>query len=610
MEENEAKKRVSVGHLSSILGCDTLIRLSISSKDPSKEKERILEILQRGLKDIASHCFEHWSSDKEVFLGFALCTEDNARKSNNIIMGPYAELKEESKSFRDFWGSECKIRRFLDGTIKETIEIENRSGPSYLALAIIQHLKSIHFDSIALSGSFYNLSPFVPMTFQGNEALKVVRAAYSSLVRLLQDEASTDSLPIRKVRCIPRRYTTAGTLSAIEPPKPLPNALLFDLQSSEQPHPTLLESLPIRLDITTKKYLSPELFSKLRLAYLIDLQRKFSKNLNLSSWIKNGELVLLYKGFNWRIGVEEPVKKGGESNEASGSIYEFFYHLSLRFPSWSGSCWAVRQWISSRFLDGVIPEVSLDIILAHVFLNPLLPSAPASVESAFLRFLDFLSFTDFKETPLILNFENCLSQERRAVFDKSFTLERARLPPLASLTIFDDPHSQHTSAIGPKDLTRLVNCARQSLYSFLSPKGGGLVNLSSFEIHLDKFQDKSLDALIHLLLPKEEAPPPPLHTASNKGKKRKKDSSYPLPILDFDPLGYIWRRSEPPMSKPGSIGVKFNAEALSKTSSSMMKPHGKRRKDSELEANPEAMLEDFRILGKGFVKSVTLLTHS
>ncbi|CAB4055592.1 UTP22 [Lepeophtheirus salmonis] len=465
--DEEVNKRKVAGNLFQILSSDYLIRLSGRAKK----------------------CLEIWSSKQDIYIGFKVVDQVT---TNNIVLGPYAELEAESKEFRDFWGSNCKIRRFLDGTIKETIEIENRSGPSYLILAIIEHLQSVHFAKVSMSASFFNLSPFIPSIYQTNDSLKEVRSTFTSLSRLLQDEASTDSLPIRKIRCVSSSLHFGGDLSRFNVPKNIQNAErktkkmsnnmianYFDLESMSTDIPKTIECIPIKLDITNKRHLSSELFSKLSLAYLIDLQRKLLKReKSIKSIIKGPELILAYNGFMWRIGVEEPTKAKNQSEgDMRSSIYE--------------------KWISSRFLDGAIPDVSLDIILSHIFLNPIgLLQAPASVESAFLRFLDYLSFTDFRTTPMILNYENCLSKEKLGIFDKNFTLERERLPPLCSFTLFDDQHfSLYTSKVNQKDLIRLTNYARQTLHSFLI---NDFVDLSSYERVCDKIDTSSYDILIHI----------------------------------------------------------------------------------------------------------------
>uniref|UniRef100_A0A0K2U888 Nucleolar protein 6 n=1 Tax=Lepeophtheirus salmonis TaxID=72036 RepID=A0A0K2U888_LEPSM len=623
--DEEVNKRKVAGNLFQILSSDYLIRLNILNKNPKSEAERIISILDKGLSGRAKKCLEIWSSKQDIYIGFKVVDQVT---TNNIVLGPYAELEAESKEFRDFWGSNCKIRRFLDGTIKETIEIENRSGPSYLILAIIEHLQSVHFAKVSMSASFFNLSPFIPSIYQTNDSLKEVRSTFTSLSRLLQDEASTDSLPIRKIRCVSSSLHFGGDLSRFNVPKNIQNAErktkkmsnnmianYFDLESMSTDIPKTIECIPIKLDITNKRHLSSELFSKLSLAYLIDLQRKLLKReKSIKSIIKGPELILAYNGFMWRIGVEEPTKAKNQSEgDMRSSIYEFFYNMSLRHNCWSSTVWAVRKWISSRFLDGAIPDVSLDIILSHIFLNPIgLLQAPASVESAFLRFLDYLSFTDFRTTPMILNYENCLSKEKLGIFDKNFTLERERLPPLCSFTLFDDQHfSLYTSKVNQKDLIRLTNYARQTLHSFLI---NDFVDLSSYERVCDKIDTSSYDILIHIDIYIPVA-------GSVKNEKQNSKHELIIPIVDFDPIQcYIGSlqasygdiaRFYFSKSYPHLIGVKLNKECLYKVSKSMMRPHGKRLKtENELVPNVDAMLDDLRIMGRGIVKEIDLVNVS
>ena len=85
------------------------------------------------------------------------------------------------------------------------------------------------------------------------------------------------------------------------------------------------------------------------------------------------------------------------------------YSIAHRHSAFGNTARLAKRWLSSQMLSNHIPEETVDLIAAFIFLSPAPHTPPATPLCAFLRFLKLLGHFNWKTTPLIVNINNELS---------------------------------------------------------------------------------------------------------------------------------------------------------------------------------------------------------
>ena len=85
-------------------------------------------------------------SDTCLFINFS---QSFATDQVAVIVGPLAQKQNEGRSeFSELWAKNMptllELRRFQDGSIRESIQLHNPDGPAYLNFAIVNHLIKAH----------------------------------------------------------------------------------------------------------------------------------------------------------------------------------------------------------------------------------------------------------------------------------------------------------------------------------------------------------------------------------------------------------------------------------------------------------------------------------
>ena len=385
-----------------------------------------------------------------------------------------------------------------------------------------------------------------------------VRSAVDRLSRVLLDN-SEPSLPVRRVRGLgavvhsgyeAKSFATplfstnkSRSKSAVATPdgRLIPEAKIA---------PPLTRAIPLTMDITHKKRLSPDMFALLKTAYLVNVKKFLDGRSDVArTMVRAGKVYVDYSGFLFALDVDPPSSAGpDDAAEDSSTVMfnNFLQSVGLRHNAWPAAFSLVRRWISAKMLEPVVDADVAAVLLACVFEGaPSSTPPPATVESAALRFFDFLSFHDFDSSPVIIRGDAATvtpeERAREAAFRAAFSDNRDSMPALAVLLPYGAATAV-TKSLSKQNMRRLVNLARQALHSALSTSPT-LLDFSALSETVTKLCDLDIYDIVIQLKPlqvpsiKDSRRRPEGEEEEEVAVKKSKVVVSGFPVVDFDPVG-------------------------------------------------------------------------
>ena len=395
------------------------------------------------------------------------------------------------------------------------------------------------------------------------------------------------------------------------------NKIDFDHQIAEKVKslPAKCHPIPILMDITVKRRLSPELFQRLAQMHLIQLSNLLHSRHKLQSLLHNGQLVVEYADTLFGISVQEPKQADTEMNnerykeayqQASiEGLYERIRNVSRRHSCWWGARTLVHKWISTSYLQSAFPEVIADLLLAVILdgsvenfsqiksdvkLKELLP--PSSLESAFIRFLYHLSFSDFDKSIYVLDKTECHNLQSVVTLFK-IPKSRNELPLITVITPHDQTVSSFTKSLSDQGaLQRIINCARHSLQSILRKASARSAHkLDELFETLHKTCLETYDAVIYLK---------PLIELQKSKENQPVDSSTNVfaSLSSFDGVQSLLVELESAFQIEDNVMFHYNPETHN-IGVKLLKqfPNGDN-------VDLKSLMEDIMIIGRGIVRDV------
>lgn len=369
--------------------------------------------------------------------------------SRLVDHGPPASDEEACAEFRAFWGPKAELRRFKDGAIQESVvwEVKSQDEKMNIPLSVVQYVLEYHFgisktDVRAFQPAFDGL--LVPPTALSDAfpavgvkgGTRAALAAFDELVKSIKDIDEND---------VPLSLSHVAPVSDI-----LRNTAIF----APIPHATTLPSCATYLpaiDVILQYEQSPRwpedlaAIQKLKLAFLETIARRLKAkraaahvaialdedasviedNCSLELVIPSGfavrariycevEETLLKrlvapKGKNWTIPQEYVVSKD-EAKKALALHQRRFVHgpqhhnavaaTQHRTPSYGLTTRLVKRWLAAHLLLPYIPEETVELLCAYVYLCPGAFGVPATGQTGFARVVRLLKEWDYRESPL------------------------------------------------------------------------------------------------------------------------------------------------------------------------------------------------------------------
>ncbi|KAE8292307.1 Nucleolar protein 6 [Larimichthys crocea] len=301
--------------------------------------------------------------------------------------------------------------------------------------------------------------------------------------------------------------------------------------------------------------------------------------------------------------------------------------LQQQHQCFGAVCRLAKRWLGAQLFSEDITEDTADLLVASLFLQPAPFTPPGSPQVGFLRFLRLLASFDWRNTPLIVNLNNQLTAVDYTEIKNDFMASRESLPVMFIATPKDKKLSMWTKrAPSVQMLHRVVMLAAESLkvLEHQLMDGGQMQDVRVvMRPPLDAY-----DVLIHLN-PKQvpllsQAVDPPAVTFSRgimDGNVA--HSGGAMPVVDYNPVSLYLAELRDSFGDLALffcdpyggtvIAVLWNPKAFIplpfKTSQVSARSVEVTGEEAKTVPNVEAILEDFRNMGKGLVKSVEARTE-
>ncbi|KAM4616374.1 nucleolar protein 6 [Polymixia lowei] len=577
--------------------------------------------------------------------------------------GPPADSPQAAE-FRQLWGSRSELRRFQDGAIAEAVlwKGESTCQKRLVPKQIITHLLQMHADIPetcvryvgALMDDVIKVGREVPST--GEEAsLKVVQSFDDLSRKLWRLEGLPLSITSVQGAHPALRYTQ------VFPPVPLKmDYSFFDrekisrslMPKEGKPCPAYITPIMVICHMEgSGKWPHDRLAIRhIRAAFHINLGEFLNKQHNYTCRPCPTHLDVWKDGFAFRIQVayhrepqvlRESVTEDGllvvRDNEEARALEMATIHrplltstlhgLQQQHPCFGAVCRLAKRWLGAQLFIDDIREDTADLLVASLFLQPAPFTPPGSPQVGFLRFLRLLSSFDWRNNPLVVNLNNQLTASDYTEIKNDFMASRESLPVMFIATPKDKKVSLWTKqAPSIQMLQRVVMVAAESL-KVLEPQlmdGGQIQDVKvAMRPPLDAY-----DVLIHLVpgqVPLLSQAVDPLPAIIGRGVMSGSvaHSGGALPVIDYNPVSlYLVELRE----SFGDLALFFCDPYGGTVIAVLWKPKAFKPvpfKTSQISArhvevtgeeahtvpNVEAILEDFRVMGRGLVKSVEARTE-
>ncbi|BCS05156.1 rRNA-processing protein UTP22 [Aspergillus luchuensis] len=439
-----------------------------------RSQTAVYDVIVRALGDradlvhIYGDVFKPWPVDEKphrkpasqsVSVGLVLNT-DNAERV--VDHGPSAEQKEEAAAFRSFWGEKAELRRFKDGTIRESLVwTDEKSSPS-IVYQILTYILSRHFnytkDDVVFIGDEYDdkLREGGDDVFSySSPAFQAITDAFTSVQRSIQD---MDGVPLTVRHLAPAspslRYTalrlhgTAGVASN-------PADIVLQFESSAR-WPDDLKAIQM-----TKVAFLIKIGDSLKSGGVASACRVGLEN-ESTGLMNNSFLDITHtSGIVFRLRIhhereqlllERQLKEKGASPLAKQQVayalaaYKRLFiqtprltqairTLCTRFPLLSPTIRLVKYWFNCHLLAGHVNQELIELLVVRVFTQSYPWDSPSSVMVGFLRTLHVLSRWDWQQEPLMVDFGE-LNKESMEAIQTRFSAWRSVDPAMNTVALF------------------------------------------------------------------------------------------------------------------------------------------------------------------------------
>ncbi|XP_037536415.1 nucleolar protein 6 [Nematolebias whitei] len=630
----------------------------------------ILSLLQQGLGQ-RIHLLTHslspdleWSVESEAPkykahppLSFGLLLRPEL-SSSVLERGPPAD-NPKAAEFRQLWGPRSELRRFQDGAITEAVLWDGKSmwQKRLVPKQIITHLLQLHADIPkscvryvgAMIDDVIKTGSEVPGT--GEEQSLVVVQSYDDLSRKLW---KLEDLPLA-ITAVQGAHS-ALRYTQVFPPEPQKlDYSFFDREKTSRslvpkqnkPCPRYITPITVICHMEgSGKWPHDRLAIRhiragfhIRLAELLKKHHNYTCNpcpTHLDVW-KDGLVFRIQVAYHREPQVlRESVNTEGllvvRDNEEAQALEMVTIHkplltstlhgLQQQHPCFGAVCRLAKRWLAAQLFSDDITEDTADLLVASLFLQPAPFTPSSSPQVGFLRFLHLLSCFDWRNNPLVVNYNNLLTAADYTEIKNDFMASRDSLPVMFIATPKDKKTSLWTRrAPSIQMLQRVMLVAAESLKVLEHQLMDGSQTQDVRVIMRPPLD--AYDVLIHLN-PKQlpllsQAVDPPAVTFSRgvitDGTPQ---SGGALPVIDYNPVTlYLTELREafrdlalffcdPYGGTVISVLWKPKAFEPSPFKTSQISARTVKVTGQEVQTIPnvEAILEDFKILGKGLVKSV------
>ncbi|XP_050563748.1 nucleolar protein 6 [Spodoptera frugiperda] len=588
----------------------------------------------------------------------------NPENSMNVVeKGPPANLP-EAEQFRAFWGDKSELRRFQDGSITETCvwEGETMAERRTVTTQIVNYLMKLKFEinPTELYHVCDQLSSVIARKqwSRGSSVLQVEETSLTVLQTfdsLRRDLRQLVELPLD----ISAVYGVSPVFSYTDPVGPVPRGppvrpwqrastcLVKDVQRDGL-H-TLPDYVPvckvvIELGHSGKWPGDIHAFRCLKAAFHLQLAERLNKQYGNACQAYNTHVDVLRDGITFRLEISHPKEITLLRKEIENGVAKFrdteeslqlqcdtvllprlrgaLHGLHQKHPSFGATVCLFKRWLSAHLLSPPhFPAVVAELLVSAVYLQPAPAQPPATPTLGLYRAMRLLVDFDWTRDLLVLDFNEDMSREEIMEIEKKLNeVDISSRPAMRIVTSYDGAQAGAWSRAGPDSrvLARTKALARSALD------------------YMDKKFSECADNVLNMFVPSYAGYNVLIHVhRSLVPHCWERVDSVPalrpvaetfaedvIPAVEFNPVD---RFLEELRSAYGEFALFFHDAYGGEVIAVLWKPDVYEDKEFQLtnanalkpvtakgetkyRVNIEAIVEDFRILGAGLVRDITVNT--
>ena len=438
---------------------------------------QLYEVLRQGLSDrvnlitISRPAGTVWdvfaskpscNSPKRICIGLMYNPEQLGR---TVDRGPSAEDKIAAIAFRKFWGDRAELRRFKDGSIQETVTWSQSASPSAILKQIITYIVQRHIDDAAAEG----------ITIVGEDMDELVQsrlASSSSAVahcRPIMDSFESLEKSIRSLQGLPLQIRQ---ISAADPSLRFAS-VVAPISGSGDGQKDPIDAL-VQFEGSSRWPDDLIAVQRTKIAFLLkmgELLEESTPGLTARVGLENTDRPLLNAAFLdtvypngtfFRIRIHHEREQNLLEHNLKTLSHPTFNRediafalstykrdftqaplhtqavrtLSTRFALLSSTMRMVKLWRDSHLLSHHISDELIELLTIRTFVHPHPWSVPGSVMTGFLRTLTFLSKWDWRNAPLIIDFNGEMDTHDIETIKTRFEAWRRIDPAMNRVTMF------------------------------------------------------------------------------------------------------------------------------------------------------------------------------
>lgn len=396
------------------------------------------------------------SPEHPLLVGLTINANVALRK---VDRGPAVEDEKAAYAFRKFWGTKSEQRRFKDGSVLETVSWKGRDARSLIqevvAYTINSHIGNFNGDEIVIKGN--DLAAVLPEHSPNNASFDSTKETYEELesnIRGLQGMP----LHIRQIRpassalCFTSRRVPGRSgsehqdpidvtvqfegsgrwpddLNAIQMTKAAFLLKLEDLLKDAASQPATMVGVENNDAGLRNKFFLKAAFPNSHTFHIrIHHERE-------QALIENRLKSKAASPKDRKIAADALVSYK-RSFERKAMHVEVMKMSAQRFLALSPATRLLKAWFGAHLLNCHICEDLIDLISVHAFVQPFPWTAPNTAMTGFFRSLLFLSRWDWQHEPLLVDFNDDITQDGHEAIKLRFQAWRKIDPAMNRLAIF------------------------------------------------------------------------------------------------------------------------------------------------------------------------------
>ena len=447
--------------------------------------------------------------------------------SRTVDRGPFAEDKAAAAQFRMFWGDKAELRRFKDGSIRESL-IWSTSDPlnnilKQIVVYVVQrHLGEHVVDNIKFVGESYErlLPGLKAATMNPSIFFQPMMGAFETIEK---DVRGLEGLPlqIRQIAAADAqlRYSSK-MIPALQPftgqMEPANIFVQFEGSARWPDDITAVQRTKIAFLLKTGELLQESIDGLTIRLGLENCDRRLSNNSFLDIRYSSCVSFRLRIHHERELNLLERLLKDNSyiatSREQTASALSTFKRvfvqgpihtqairkLSTRFPLLPPCMRLMKKWRDSHMLSSHIGDELIELLTVRSFVHPYPWPVPGSVMTGFLRTLTFISKWDWQNEPLIIDFSGEMASPEFEAVRLRFEAWRRIDPAMNRVCIFAASNLDLTGITWTEMCPSKVVAARftnlaKAAYGMLKDQG---TNLEPEVLFVSSLTD--YDFVIHL----------------------------------------------------------------------------------------------------------------